>query len=233
MDTDLIASVGAGDRRALARAITLVEDGEALDTGDSSTTPVIGITGPPGSGKSTLISGMIDALRRRGETVAVLAVDPSSPLTGGALLGDRIRMQGHAGDEGVYIRSMATRGHLGGLAAPAGAALRLMGLAGFDHVFVETVGVGQSEVEVMGLADVVVLVVGPSWGDHVQADKAGVVEIADVIVVNKADRPGAEEVRKALVEVAGGGGTPLLLTSAATGEGIDRLLAAVDDLAGV
>jgi LAO/AO transport system kinase len=233
MDPALITSVGDGDLGALARAITLVEQGSHLESDDPLATPVIGVTGPPGVGKSTLIAAMISALRARGETVAVLAVDPSSPLTGGALLGDRIRMQDHVGDEGVYIRSMASRGHLGGLSAAAGDAIRLMGIAGFDRLIVETVGIGQSEVEVMGLADVVVLVVGPSWGDHIQAAKAGVVEVADLLVVNKGDRPGVEEVRRALVEAVGSRGTPILLTTATTGEGIEELLATVDDLAGV
>src|SRR5690606_20433498 len=135
-----------------------------------------------------LISAMISQFRERGETVAVLAVDPSSPITGGALLGDRIRMQDHIGDEGVYIRSMATRGHLGGLAGAANDALALMSGSGFDRLIVETVGVGQSEVEVMHIAETVVLVIGPSWGDQIQADKAGIVEVADIFVINKADR---------------------------------------------
>jgi LAO/AO transport system kinase len=224
----LIDSVQSGDRKALARAITLVEHGGELGPVESPRTPVVGVTGPPGVGKSTLISAMIASLRGRGETVAVLAVDPSSPLTGGALLGDRIRMQGHVDDPGVYIRSMATRGHLGGLAGAAADALGLMRLAGFDRVIVETVGVGQSEVEVMGVADTVVLVVGPSWGDHVQADKAGVIEIADVIVINKADRPGIEEVKRALAETAGDRGVEVILTTATTGDGVDALLEAVD-----
>ena len=185
---------------------------------------MVGITGPPGAGKSTLISSLIRLIRERGETVGILAVDPSSPLTGGALLGDRIRMQDHAGDEGVYIRSMATRGHLGGLAAAAGEVITLMGRAGFDILVVETVGVGQSEVEVMEVADLVVLVVGPSWGDQVQADKAGIVEIADVYVVNKCDRPGADEVVRALRESAGSRDAAIHMTTATTGDGVPGLL---------
>ena len=158
----------------------------------------------------------------------MLAIDPSSPITGGALLGDRVRMQGHVDDPGVFIRSMATRGHLGGLAPAAESTLTLMSLAGFDRLIVETVGVGQSEVEVMDVADHVVVVLGPSWGDEVQAEKAGVLEIADLIVVNKADRPGADDVRRALL----GAGTDreVLMTSALTGEGVEELLAAVDRL---
>ncbi len=156
----------------------------------------------------------------------MLAVDPSSPLTGGALLGDRIRMQDHIDDEGVFIRSMAARGHLGGLAEASEGAVALMAQAGFDLVVVETVGIGQSEVEVMDVADIVVLVVGPSWGDQIQADKAGVVEIADIFVVNKLDRPGVEEVRRALSEVAGD--REVILTSATTGEGVGDLLEVLD-----
>ena len=220
MDRALIEQVRSGDRKALARAISLVESRHLSEVGSAKS--VIGITGPPGAGKSTLISAMISEFRNRGETVAVLAVDPSSPLTGGALLGDRIRMQDHIGDKGVYIRSMATRGHLGGLAGAAGDALALMSEAGFDRLIVETVGVGQSEVEVMNYADVVVLVIGPSWGDQIQADKAGIVEIADVFVINKADRPGVEEVRRALHEVAGD--RPTLVTTATTAEGVPELI---------
>ena len=228
MDQALIESVRAGDRKALARAISLVERGTPLENAVPTPRHIIGITGPPGAGKSTLISAMIETLRGSGETVAVLAIDPSSPLTGGALLGDRIRMQGHVEDPGVYVRSMATRGHLGGLAKAAGDALHLIGLAGFDRVIVETVGVGQSEVEVMGVADVVVLVVAPGWGDQVQADKAGVVEVADIVVINKADRAGVEEVKRALTEAIGVREVDLVVITATTGEGIETLLEAID-----
>jgi LAO/AO transport system kinase len=193
---------------------------------------VIGVTGPPGAGKSTLISSLIDTLRARGESVAVLAVDPSSPVTGGALLGDRIRMQGHVDDGGVYIRSMATRGHLGGLAESARDAVSLLSIAAFDRVLVETVGVGQSEVEIMGLAEVVVLVVGPSWGDQIQADKAGIVEIADVFVVNKGDRPGVNDVERALREASEARGVKVVVTTATTGEGVAGLLDEIDRLLG-
>ncbi|MEA1903051.1 MAG: GTP-binding protein [Actinomycetota bacterium] len=222
MDAALLEAIASGDRKALSRAITLVESGEEAGAlGEPGR--IIGITGPPGVGKSTLISALISLFRKAGETVAVLAVDPSSPITGGAILGDRIRMQQHVDDDGVYIRSMAARGHLGGLAEAAAVAIRLMRHAGFDRLIVETVGVGQSEVEVMHIADPVVLVVGPSWGDQIQADKAGIVEIADVFVVNKGDRPGVEDVRRALTEAADARGAEILVTTATTGEGVDEL----------
>jgi LAO/AO transport system kinase len=166
---------------------------------------------------------MITELRSRGGSVAVLAVDPSSPVTGGALLGDRIRMQGHVDDPGVYIRSMASRGHLGGLAAAAGGAVALLSHAGFDHVLVETVGVGQSEVEVMGLVDLVILVVAPGWGDQVQAEKAGVIEIADIVVVNKGDLPGVDELRRALRSSVPEG-RQVVVTTATTGDGVEALV---------
>lgn len=229
MDPATLGAIRSGDRRALSRAISWVEShGAPVDAGPAD--GVIGITGPPGAGKSTLISSLIDVIRSRGETVAVLAIDPSSPLTGGALLGDRIRMQGHVEDEGVYVRSMATRGHLGGLAAATTGATGLVSDAGFDRVIVETVGVGQSEVEIMGLADVVVLVVGPGWGDQIQADKAGIVEIADLYVVNKADRPGFSEVKRALQEAADAKNTKIIVTTATTGEGVEELLDEIDRL---
>ena len=226
----MLEAVRTGDRKALSRAISRVEAGETLAPTESPNVPVVGITGPPGAGKSTLISSLIEEMRRRGQTVAVLAVDPSSPLTGGALLGDRIRMQAHVDDHGVYVRSMATRGQLGGLARAADDAVGLMKVAGFDWVLVETVGVGQSEVEVMNVADHVVLIVGPGWGDQIQADKAGVLEIADVIVVNKGDRPGVAEVKKALSETAGARGASILVTTATTGEGVEELLEVVSQL---
>lgn len=236
MGRELVDQIRSGDRRALARAISLVESATSHENtsgglvGNGFDLPparhVVGVTGPPGAGKSTLISALVGHYRSAGESVAVLAVDPSSPLTGGALLGDRIRMQDHIGDPEVYVRSMATRGHLGGLAGAAAAALSLMDHAGFDRLIVETVGVGQSEVEVMDIAEVVVLVIGPSWGDQVQADKAGIVEIADIFVVNKADRPGVEEVRRALHEVAGD--RPILTTVATTGEGLAELADLID-----
>lgn len=230
MDAALLEAVRSGDRRALSRAISQVEQ-DSFDTGLAPPDSVIGITGPPGAGKSTLISKLIGIVRSRGETVAVLAIDPSSPISGGAILGDRIRMQSHIDDEGVYIRSMATRGHLGGLAAATRDAVALLGVAGFDRVIVETVGVGQSEVEIMRLADIVVLVVGPSWGDQVQADKAGIVEIADLFVVNKGDRPGSEEVKRALREAAEARDVAVLVTTAIDGEGVPEVLGEIDRLA--
>lgn len=231
MDTALLDAVRSGDRRALSRAITQVEQVGSiadLDPPDA----VIGITGPPGAGKSTLISKLLEIIRSRGETVAVLAVDPSSPITGGAILGDRIRMQSHIDDEGVYVRSMATRGHLGGLAVATRDAVALLGTAGFDRVIVETVGVGQSEVDIMRVADIVVVVVGPSWGDQVQADKAGIVEVADLLVVNKGDRPGVNEVEKALRETAETRDVKVLVTSAIDGGGVADVLGEIDRLAG-
>jgi LAO/AO transport system kinase len=229
--SELVGRVQAGDRRALARLITLIESGdpagqEVVASLIDTVAPVrrIGITGPPGAGKSTLVDAIITELRARGDTVAVLAVDPTSPITGGALLGDRIRMQGHAEDSGVYVRSMATRGHLGGLSVAAAPTIAAMARAGFDLVLVETVGVGQSELEVMDQVDAVVLVLSPGWGDQIQADKAGIVEIADVFVVNKGDRPGADIVHRALLERIGGSGEPVLITTATTGEGVSALV---------
>ncbi len=231
-DNDLAGRVRDGDRRSLARLITAIEAADPVAETvvasliDSSHAPArrVGITGPPGAGKSTLVNAMVTDLRSRGDTVAVLAVDPSSPITGGALLGDRIRMQDHAGDPGVYVRSMASRGHLGGLSVAAAPAIAAMARAGFDIVLVETVGVGQSELEVMDHVDVVVLVLGPGWGDQIQADKAGIVEIADVFVVNKGDRPGVDTVHRALLERLGGSDAPVLITTAITGDGVPGLV---------
>jgi LAO/AO transport system kinase len=184
----------------------------------------VGITGPPGAGKSTLVNAVVTDLRARGDSVAVLAVDPSSPITGGALLGDRVRMQDHVDDPDVYVRSMASRGHLGGLSEAAAPTIAILARSGFDIVLVETVGVGQSEVEVMDHVDVVVLVVGPGWGDQIQADKAGIVEITDVFVVNKADRPGVDTVHRALLDRLGDSDAPVLVTTAISGEGVPALV---------
>jgi LAO/AO transport system kinase len=202
---ELIHGILDGNRLALARAISYVEDGHAdaraiLDAlyPQTGRAHLIGITGAPGTGKSTLVTALTRSYRESGERVAVLAVDPSSPFTGGALLGDRVRMTALSGDEGVFIRSMATRGHLGGLAAATADALLLLDAAGFARILVETVGVGQAEVEIAGTAHTTVVVEAPGLGDEVQAIKAGVMEIADIFVVNKADRPGVERTVSAL-----------------------------------
>ncbi len=232
----------AGDRRALARALTWVEsglpEGEALlkRARGRGRARVVGLTGSPGSGKSTLADRLIGAVRERGQTVAVLAVDPSSPFTGGAILGDRIRMMRHHKDEGVFIRSMASRGSLGGLAGATVGALALLEAFGFDWIFVETVGVGQSEVDIARVADTTVLVLTPAAGDAVQAFKAGVMEIADLIVVNKFDLPGGDRVvqeLRATLEFApprpAGWQVPVLTTIAATGQGTAELLQAIEE----
>jgi LAO/AO transport system kinase len=229
-----------GDVRAVARAITLVEDGApeapALlarlfpHTGKSL---VVGVTGPPGAGKSTLVDRMAAHLRKEGKTVGIVAVDPTSPYSGGAILGDRIRMQAHATDDGVFIRSMATRGHLGGLAAATGQVLTVLQASGKDVVLVETVGVGQDEVEIVGAADVSVVVLVPGLGDEMQALKAGIMEIADVFVVNKADREGASRVvaeiesMLSLASSPDGEAPTIVQTVAAEDKGTEELLAAV------
>jgi LAO/AO transport system kinase len=235
----LVGAARAGDRGAVAKLISLVESGRETSftavadlyrhTGDAYT---VGITGAPGSGKSTLTDKVIGRIRADGREVGVLAIDPTSPFTGGAILGDRVRMQGHATDEGVFIRSMATRGHLGGLALATPQAVRVLDAAGKPWVIVETVGVGQVEVEIAGAADTTVVVVNPGWGDGVQANKAGLLEIADVLVVNKADRPGtADAVRdlELMLELAGERDwrPPIVETVATEGKGIDDLWSAV------
>jgi LAO/AO transport system kinase len=231
----------AGETRALARAIRMVED---RDPGiadllrqvreRAGSARVVGITGPPGSGKSTLCDQVIERWRARGHLVGVIAVDPSSPFTGGAILGDRVRMVRHTLDPGVFIRSMAARGHLGGLAAAAREAIRLLDASGRDRCLVETVGVGQSELEVMETADTTIVVTTPSAGDAVQIIKAGILEIADIFVVNKADLPGASKVVRDLKELVrhgttrGGWSPPVLTTVAESGEGVDDLVAEID-----
>ena len=209
LSTDqLFAAAVDGDRGALARLLSLVERGGAearavgrLSYPRSGAGYTVGLTGAPGAGKSTLTSATIGFLRARGDEVAVLAIDPSSPFTGGAILGDRVRMQDHATDPGVFIRSMATRGHLGGLSLATPEAVRLLDAVGRRWILVETVGVGQVEVEIAGKADTTVVVVNPGWGDSVQANKAGLMEIADVFVINKADRKGVDETRRDLEQM--------------------------------
>ena len=209
--TELLAAAQAGDRGAIARLISYVERGGELAAAvgrltwsSSRQAALIGLTGAPGAGKSTLTNTLVRRVRDKGERVAVLAIDPSSPFTNGAILGDRVRMQDHATDEDVFIRSMATRGHLGGLALAVPEAVRVLDAAGAAWVLIETVGVGQVEVDIVGQADTTVVVVNPGWGDAVQANKAGLMEIADVFVINKADRDGVRQTRhdlRAVVEM--------------------------------
>lgn len=237
----LVDRARAGDTRAIARLLSLVESqAPALPEASAALMPhvgaahVVGITGAPGVGKSTTTAALIQAYRREGSRVAVLAVDPSSPFTGGALLGDRVRMQDHATDEGVFIRSMASRGHLGGLSAATPQAIRVLDACGFDVVLVETVGVGQSEVEVMGQTDTVLVLLAPGMGDGVQVAKAGILEIADVFVVNKADREGVPATTRELRAMIALGprgehhwSPPIITTVATRSEGITDLVAAV------
>jgi LAO/AO transport system kinase len=236
---ELLARLVGGDVRALARAVSLVEDGgegaEELLTGCRALgkrSLRIGVTGAPGVGKSTLVDRMVRELRAVGGTVGVIAVDPTSPLTGGALLGDRIRMQAFSGDDGVFIRSMASRGVSGGIGAKAVAVCAVLEAAGRETIVIETVGVGQDEVAVAGLADVTLLVLVPGMGDDVQSLKAGVMEIADIFVVNKSDQPGAEQVEAEILEMQGlvsgvGAVAPVLPTAASTGEGVAELMEAI------
>jgi LAO/AO transport system kinase len=239
---DLVDRARSGEPRAVARLISLVEDAApslrevaerlAPYTGHAQ---ILGITGAPGVGKSTSTAAIVRALRGRGRRVGVLAIDPSSPFSGGALLGDRVRMQDHATDPDVYIRSMASRGHLGGLAWATPQALRVLDAAGCDVVLIETVGVGQSEVDVAGLADTTIVLLAPGMGDGIQAAKAGILEVGDVFAVNKADREGADQVVRDLRSVLSLGADdtasswrpPIVKTVASTGEGVDDLLDAV------
>jgi LAO/AO transport system kinase len=236
-----LASGGAsGDRRSLARLLTLAEQGGStgrvlahLTYPRSGSAYSVGLTGAPGAGKSTLTARLIgEVLEQTGGPVAVLAIDPSSPLSGGAILGDRVRMQDHALDRSVYIRSMATRGHLGGLAAAVPDAIRVFDATGWPLVFVETVGVGQVEVEVAASCDTVIVVLNPGWGDSVQANKAGLLEVADILVINKADRPGVRETKRDLVHMLQFSQQlewtpPIVETVASTGDGTGELWAAI------
>ena len=239
----LVDAARAGSPRAVARLISLVEDGHpalrevmAALAPHRGTAHVIGITGSPGVGKSTSTNAVVAAFRARGKRIGVLAVDPSSPFSGGALLGDRIRMQDHVLDPEVYIRSMASRGHLGGLSWTTPQALRVLDAAGCDVILVETVGVGQSEVEVAGLADTTIVLLAPGMGDGIQAAKAGILEIGDLFVVNKADRDGADAtVRDIRHMISLGDRTepnlwrpPVVKTIAAQGQGIDEVMEALD-----
>jgi LAO/AO transport system kinase len=238
----LVAAAREGDPRAVARLITLVENGDELlpevaaalapHTGRAQ---VVGLTGSPGVGKSTTTNVLVTELRKQGHRVGVLAVDPSSPFTGGAILGDRVRMQEHATDPGVYIRSMSSRGHLGGLAAATPQAVRVLEGAGCDVVLVETVGVGQAEVEVASLADTTLVLLAPGMGDAIQAVKAGILEIADVFVVNKADRDGADATYRDIQGMIGLGERgpgqwrqQVVRSVASRAEGIDEIVAAID-----
>ncbi|MGH3915961.1 MAG: methylmalonyl Co-A mutase-associated GTPase MeaB [Pseudonocardiaceae bacterium] len=242
---DLVLRAQQGQARAVARLISLVEDGAAeLREVASALAPytgraqVVGITGPPGVGKSTSTNVLVTALRAAGKKVGVLAVDPSSPFSGGALLGDRVRMQDHALDGGVFIRSMATRGHLGGIAWATPQALRVLDAAGCDVVLVETVGVGQSEVAVVSLADTTLVLLAPGMGDGIQAAKAGILEVADVFVVNKADRDGADQTVRDLKYMISLGRReqegprwrpPIVRTVANRAEGLDDLVGAIEE----
>ncbi len=249
MNGEAVERARAGDRRALARLLTEVENRTAAGEAAlrvlyplAGRAHLVGVTGAPGSGKSTLVAALVGRARAAGRPVAVLAIDPSSPITGGAILGDRVRMQVHAGDPDVFIRSMASRGHAGGLAASTVAAAAVLDACGFPLIFIETVGTGQSEVEIAAIADTTMVVQSPEMGDEVQAIKAGLLEVADIVVVNKSDRPGADRAAaqlRAMLTVgaqhdraAGDRPRPkrpeVMLASALSGTGVPELLAALD-----
>ena len=231
----------AGDARAIARAISLIEDEDAAGAelvrrvfARTGRAYLIGVTGPPGAGKSTLVDRMTAEIRKSGKSVGVVAVDPTSPYTGGAILGDRVRMQAHAGDDGVFIRSMATRGHLGGLARATGEVAMVLDASGKDVVIIETVGVGQDEVDIVRTADVSIVTIVPGTGDEVQALKAGIMEIADIFVVNKADREGADRTVNSIEAMlslhpfaSGDWRPPIVKTEATSGRGVGELLETV------
>lgn len=234
----LAAMIRKGDRVALAKGITLAENDPARaasllrSLGVPGNAFVVGITGPPGTGKSSLVDRLIESYRRSGLKVGVIAVDPSSPITGGALLGDRIRMAGHTGDRKVFIRSMASRGWSGGLSRATSQVIRLMDAAGFDLILLETVGIGQSDIEVVGVAHAVMVVLMPGLGDDIQVSKAGLMEIGDVYVVNKSDIEGADNMLVNLLSVFRGSprSPPVLRVSALSGEGIEQLRQALDTI---
>jgi LAO/AO transport system kinase len=237
--TELLSQVRNGDRQALAKAITIIENsGQPFEIEDKAGAQVIGITGAPGVGKSTTVDALIKLLRERNFSVAVLAVDPSSPISGGALLGDRIRLTDHFTDPGVFIRSLATRGHLGGLSVSTKAVLKLVQSARFDFIIVETVGVGQSEVEVMRVVDTVVVVLAPGMGDGIQASKAGLLEIGDIYLINKSDREGAKEtaadiersISMSMPKTVAGRPwiPPVLLGAMQNGTGVSELMAEIE-----
>jgi LAO/AO transport system kinase len=242
MGATLAERVIAGDPRAIARAISLIEDDSAAGADlvrelypRTGRAYLIGVTGPPGAGKSTLVDRMTGELRKAGQTIGIVAVDPTSPFSGGAILGDRVRMAAHFGDEGVFIRSMATRGHLGGLARATSDVALVLDAAGKDVVIIETVGVGQDEVDIVRTADVSIVVLVPGTGDEVQALKAGIMEIADVFVVNKADRDGADRLAQSVAAMLSlqafqpdDWRPPILKTEATTGAGVPEVIAAVD-----
>lgn len=245
MDKEIVAEwlkrLLSGDRRAVAKLISLVEDGIEYEcimreiiprSGESA---VIGITGPPGAGKSSLVDALIHLYRQEKKTIGVVAVDPTSPYSGGAILGDRVRMQNHGINKNVFIRSMGTRGHLGGVARFTSAALRIIEAGGFKELMLETVGVGQSEIEIMNMADTVIVVLNPGAGDGIQVIKAGIMEIADIFVVNKADQEGAESLESEIKIMLGmqekirPWNTPVILTSVVDGRGLDKLKQRIED----
>jgi LAO/AO transport system kinase len=225
---DLIQAARSGSTRATGRLLSLIESDrrdEVLAALDMAPIRVVGVTGPPGAGKSTTIAVLVGAYRERGMRVAVLAVDPSSPYSGGAILGDRIRMAAHIDDPDVFIRSVAARGHLGGLAAAVPAAIRLLAALSYDLIVLETVGVGQSEIEIAAVADPTIVILNPGAGDAVQAAKAGLLEVADIVVVNKADRDGATQTARDLRAETS---APVLTLVAARSEGVNELIDAID-----